>query len=1581
MRSFFDAVTRFSLRFRWITLLISAVLVAVGVFAATQLNIALIPSVDFPSTFILARSHGGTSGDLMLQTYSIPIEQAADTVEGVINHESSTTTGFAFLQIRNEFGLDMTDLRAELRAALDTVELPVRTLTAPEGTSPAEMIAALPPDVVLYLQVRSLDEGISFLPQLSREVWLSFSPEVLGALPEGTLDEIDPILAGELRVKAVGEPQPLPDLAQTEPPGLPESWQADRFETAADLAELTGVRTMAEILNAFMTSGEIAGPLMYVSDLTEADLELIKAVSESCRTFNQTENGDGEDAAEEAAICSMLTYLDGDALAALITHFDLADGDLAAALGLPADYFDQLGQEDRSQLATGVIASLLSDESAPRDVLLPPEWRLEPPRLITFSLADIPLGIISISADESELSREELRQLVENEVIPQLEALDAVADVAAQGGERIRPDLLNAALAAEGLDERIPEDEVASTAEADTGEADAMAEEPAGESEAAPVQREEGPALPASWRAFATSLPGVEELDTADDLLQIQGMPPSALLNQAVTMAAENEAVAMFVNRALTDLSPEVLLYLAEHEEGFFDNLALEVLQALAPETLSALPDDVQERASAEPAPPLSEFWQRLGRKPELGGAGLTTAADLLVLDGGPASVLNRIVIEAPDVVRFYAVQLVNSLSPDAISYLAANDADFLGDLDPLAYCYFSVEALNLEDVRAVWSDQDWVCGETPLLDIAEGHAPSAVQTLNSGTEQAEERVHDPDAPALPASWSGIASFVGAQELNTADDLFYATGSNGEYLTPSALLNSFASPDGAPFVRALTAAPLLYVADCDQGQLCEKGFFDNLTDELLLLLADEAAAGLPDSVQSRRETARRGIYTPVDSVTRTNGQNSLLLNIVQEGDANTVSAWGDVEGVLHDLETRHPEIDFEVAFEQASYIEESINGVAREGGLGAVMAVIVILIFLHFSIRSTLVTAISIPTSVALAFILMKWVPGNVHDLLYPLSQDATGVAASILTFILRLFPEDVSLNIMTLSGLTVAIGRIVDDSIVVLENIYRNIQAGENRREAILHGTRDVSVAIFAATITTVVVFLPIGLFGGVIGAFFLPFGLAVTYALLSSFVIAITVVPVLAYLFITKESLPEEHHSRMEDVYRGALQWALAHRWVIIAVATITFLAGMWLLTQLPTAFLPAFGEPSITVTVSLPGAIDGQPTTIAVTDAKVRRLENYVRDLEGVETIQTQVGGGGQESVFVSSTTISQTEATLTIGVEDADALERLTPEVRREAERIFNDLDRDGTPDESQTNVTVSGASLSEQGFGGFAVVVSGDPKDPPPLAELEQYDEQIVATLESIEGITNVESSLGLVSGSGGDVSQTYIRIDGIPAARYTAELETEDTLGLTQDAIAEVRKLDLPANVVVSEGFESQQQTEGFQQTFISMGIAVVIVYFVMLLTFGSLVHPITILFSLPLAAVGAAVGLAVTGRVLGLSSVVGLLMLVGIVVTNAIVLIDRVQTNRKMRGMGVEQALLDGGTTRLRPILMTAIATMVALLPLAIGLSEGAIIAAELGTVVIGGLFSSTLLTLLVVPVVYSLFDQAQRAVARRLR
>jgi len=229
--------------------------------------------------------------------------------------------------------------------------------------------------------------------------------------------------------------------------------------------------------------------------------------------------------------------------------------------------------------------------------------------------------------------------------------------------------------------------------------------------------------------------------------------------------------------------------------------------------------------------------------------------------------------------------------------------------------------------------------------------------------------------------------------------------------------------------------------------------------------------------------------------------------------------------------------------------------------------------------------------------------------------------------------------------------------------------------------------------------------------------------------------------------------------------------------------------------------------------------------------------------------------------------------------------------------------------------------------------------------LADINDEVIATLESIDGLANVSSNLS--------TGETILRVDGQPAASFTGEIETEDALGVTEQAIEAVRAI-VPEGVTVTEGFDSRQQKEGFQQAGQAVLISIVIVYLVMVLTFRSLLDPFTILFSLPLATIGAAVALWLTDRVLGMSALVGMMMLVGIVVTNAIVLIDRVRKNRFVRGMNVYEALMEGGRTRLRPILMTAIAAMLALVPLALGVEEGAIIAAELATVVIGGLFSS---------------------------
>jgi HAE1 family hydrophobic/amphiphilic exporter-1 len=295
-----------------------------------------------------------------------------------------------------------------------------------------------------------------------------------------------------------------------------------------------------------------------------------------------------------------------------------------------------------------------------------------------------------------------------------------------------------------------------------------------------------------------------------------------------------------------------------------------------------------------------------------------------------------------------------------------------------------------------------------------------------------------------------------------------------------------------------------------------------------------------------------------------------------------------------------------------------------------------------------------------------------------------------------------------------------------------------------------------------------------------------------------------------------------------------------------------------------------------------------------------------------------------------------------------VDRFVSEVRSTAEEAFG-----------KENVTVSAGSLASSGFGGLALVLSGDPD------ELAALNEEVLAALNNVEGLANASSNQG--------DQALILRVDGESALRFTGELETANTIGVT-NAAKEILESLVPEGITVSEGFESSQQTEGFQQALSALLISIIAVYLVMVITFRSLLEPFVILFSLPMAVIGAAVALWLTDSVVGIPVLIGMMMLVGIVVTNAIVLIYRVQANRKNREMPGREALVEGGRTRLRPILMTAIAAMLALMPLALGLSEGAIIASELATVVIGGLFTSTFLTLLLVPVMYSLLNRLGR-------
>jgi len=1614
MKSFFSALTRLSLRYQIVTLATMVAFMVLGVVGVSQLKQELLPSVSFPQTVILTQV-SGMSSEQVLNVLTKRIEEALHNVPEVVNVESTTTGAFGSVLIaRNNFGMNQDKIQANIQAALDAVWFPSRRIEAPEGQNPTEfartLLADVTPEMLIYLE----SKDANFLFQLTPDVWSALSDDTVksvlaylasqqeqnqsdkGALQQLIEQEIVPKIealdeVGNINVTGgqalPGEAINAPAATNTEAanslllklstdvwsvasakagysgaldgdavtalsagsvpaqpttaPELPASWQSSHFSDASDLLEMrTLTRTVAAALNKFLETGRIVGSLGKTNDLSVEDVAQMLAIDPT-----------------------MAQYFKAEQLAALSPEVFAA---------LPADFIASLDGFTRDELASLALAQSITGKDAQAEpVDLPSAWRIAPPALISFSFDDIPLASFSIASS--------------------VEAAAPITD----------------------------------TSTAPVTEAVAT---PAPETSVTPApQLPEGPALPAIFALIGGQF-GIT-LDTADDLVNIPlpeefatqiGSPTlraadflnfMLLLSDPTKLPPGTAALPINPGIIIGSLSPETVQYLIANDPTFLPNLQAGAYEYFTADVL-ALPDM---------APPLADAWNTLAGRPQFAERPLKTAADLVTLGEGKASdLLNTINNTVPEAFAGYEVRLFDSLTPSTLRYLVAQQPDFFTSLDPKVLLKFSPAALaSLPET--VTATLDATTAAT-LKAIADGTQESAAQQL-AARYQSNTPAADPDAPVLNADWGLIANFLGI-ELNSTDDFFRF------FPSASGFINSlFDSPQGVNFAPALlgnmSAEAVQYMTKRDAA------FLDDLSVAALQLLNPDVLATLPTAVQDRVKSGG-DTFKPNTAVTRSNGNNSLIVVVYKAAGTNTVEAFHRVNDVIAAIDAQDDTITATVGFEQASFIEESISGVTREGLLGGIFAIIIILVFLsggiwsriprrtvglmmvvlfiallvflvssgldkaggdaglafaqadtisrlllllgagagllilfwpgdlpHPAWRSTLVVGVSIPLSLLIALAIMNWVPPTINKLLLPAAE-----SSPLIAFILRLFPSSISINIMTLSGLTVAIGRVVDDSIVVLENIFRHIQEGGDKREAIIAGTRDVSVAIFAATVITVVVFLPLGLTGGIISEFFLPFGLAVTYSLLASFVVAITVVPTLAFLFIGKqEASEEEHDGTLERLYIPALRWSLSSgrsKLVVLGVATISLVVGALLFATRPTTFIPGLGEPQISVNVNLPPG-----TKILETNEKVLEMEAFIRDANNgdLSTVQTTIGSGGAslESLLGAGQGVSENIAAITIGVETQSNLDQWTQRIRTEAERIFG-----------KDSVRVSAASISDQGFGGFELVLAG------PAEDVQAINQTVIDTLNTIPGITNATSDLETVSAGGDNAPRTFIRVDGETAVSFSAELETDNTLGVTQQAIQKIKALpDLPASVQVSQGFNSELQTQGFQSLFVAMAIAIAIVILILMITFGSLVHWFDIILSIVVAPVGAAVLLTLTNRVLGISAMIGLLMLIGIVVTNAVVLIDRVQTNRHERKMGVFDALIEAGGRRLRPILMTALATIFALMPLAFGLSKGAIIASELGTVVIGGLVSSTLLTLIVVPVMYSLLAPLHKRLA----
>ncbi|MET0302714.1 MAG: efflux RND transporter permease subunit, partial [Microbacteriaceae bacterium] len=740
---------------------------------------------------------------------------------------------------------------------------------------------------------------------------------------------------------------------------------------------------------------------------------------------------------------------------------------------------------------------------------------------------------------------------------------------------------------------------------------------------------------------------------------------------------------------------------------------------------------------------------------------------------------------------------------------------------------------------------------------------------------------------------------------------------------------------------------------------------------------------------------------PVTGISRVNGEDALTISVTKRPDANTVEVSQLVTALLPQLEeTIGDNVSFSIVFDQAPFIEQSIEALATEGLLGLAFAVIIILVFL-LSVRSTLVTAISIPTSILITFI-------------------------GMLAF-------GYSINILTLGALTISIGRVVDDSIVVIENIKRHIGLGEEKKAAIQRAVREVATAITASTVTSAAVFLPLALVSDITGELFRPFALTATIALAASLFVSLTIGPVLAYWFLgskrvskhtpgavaatatapavvagpsqpgvdaagstaspaaaTSPASPasapvdttpapasmqaeEDELDRPTWLQRGYLpviRWTLKFPAVTLIAALVVLGGSAGLATLLKTNFIGDSGQNTLTVTQTLPA-----DTSLEATDTAATKVEDALLDLDGIETVQLSIGssgssitsafGGGGDVTFSITTdpdvdqvdlqsdvraalndlddvgdvslaaagtgfASSNIEIDVTAGSESdleqstSDVLDAVSDlDVTAQAESnlatvqpyLAITVDREAAADAGLSEIAIGGivteaklpASIGEVVIDSETLsVYIANPTAPETAEELRDFEIPTATGPVALSTLATVEQV---------DGPSTITTVRGVRSATVTITPSTDDVSAASAGVTTALDELDLPAGVTAEVGGVTADQNDAFAQLGLALLAAILIVYTVMVATFRSLRQPLLLLISVPFAATGAIILQVATGIPLGVPSLIGVLMLIGIVVTNAIVLIDLVNQFRE-RGRDVRDAIIHGAARRLRPIL-----------------------------------------------------------------
>lgn len=751
-------------------------------------------------------------------------------------------------------------------------------------------------------------------------------------------------------------------------------------------------------------------------------------------------------------------------------------------------------------------------------------------------------------------------------------------------------------------------------------------------------------------------------------------------------------------------------------------------------------------------------------------------------------------------------------------------------------------------------------------------------------------------------------------------------------------------------------------------------------------------------------------FKEVTSISRYNGQDNISISIQKQAVANTINVATKIRAALKDIKKNIPKgVSINIVYDQSSFIKNSINGVKDAAMQGGILAFLVLLVFLR-NVRSSIVVMVSIPVSIMITFSLMYF--GNL------------------------------SINMMSLGGLALGVGMLVDNAVVVIENIFRHRQTNPDVRSAASAATSEVGGAIFASTLTTVAIFLPIVFVVGIAGQLFKELAFTVTFSLLGSLIVALSLIPVFSMwikikkgqnVFANEDEIKCRDTTGFYKIYTNFLKWVLSHKFITLLIVLVMFLGSISIFGLLDKELMPKIDQGQFMINITMPTG-----TLLKVTDRTAKKVEDVLLNTKDIESVATTVGSTRGKSGEEALQALGSHQARLIVNLEAER--ERSTQEVIQELKKILDQIDLERAEIEYLLQESMFKTSI----MGSAPIVLEVKGED---LSMLRRYALITKKMISRVPGIYGVKTSLrppapetkvyvikdkssayGL---SVTDIAQTsHIAIKGYVVTKFKEagkeidirvrlreedrndisklrrilvhsplgldvpmseiayfgigrgpsqidRLDQERTVIVTANifkrgldkVIDDVKKvlsnLDLAEGYIIKLGGESEQMQESFKSLSFALIMAVVLVYMIMASIFESLWQPFIIMFTVPLSFIGVAWALLITNTTISIVVILGITMLGGIVVNNGIVLIDYINLLRS-KGAKLFDAIIIASQTRLRPIMMTALTTVLGLIPMALSTGEGSELRAPLAITVMGGLLIATFLTLIVIPALY---------------